>query len=336
MNDFEITKLAENGFFENHQLHAKIEDTHISWIILSKRFAFKVKKPVKLSFLDFSSKMRRKNFCEKEVRLNRRLSSIYIDVLPICNFYNSWYIGFGRGEVKEYAIRMKRLRSSKKMDSMLNVQQVKKEHVISLAKTVALFHRKATIVNVPFEITISRALFNDILTIRRFVHQRIGQTYSKIITQASRWSDQFLKNHALHFQNRISSGFKRDVHGDMHSGNIFLYKKPVIFDCIEFNDSYRQIDVIDEIAFLCMDFEVHGRRDFSNLFLKEYIQHFPCFYTREDKSLFAYFKCYRANVRAKVNAINAQQSHDEQATYQYLQAVKAHLQLLKSYLAVHE
>jgi aminoglycoside phosphotransferase family enzyme len=258
-----------------------------------------------------------------------RLSRIYIDVVPVYDDGNSWNIGGGKGKVKEYAVRMKLLRPDKKMDTMLRQQQVKKENILSLAKTVAAFHKNSTSITAPFDISEARALFNDIGSVRNFIRKQIGETYSALITEAIRWSNAFLRIHASDFQDRVMQGFKRDVHGDLHSGNIFLYKKPVIFDCIEFNDSYRQIDVINETGFFCMDLEANRKKSLSDLFLKEYMRHFPCFRTKEDERLFTYFKCFRANVRAKVNAISAQQAPDSR---KYLLAVQTYLQLMRSYM----
>lgn len=329
MNDSEITTLAKEGYFNGDVLEGTVEETHISWIILTKRFAFKIKKPVKLTFLDFSTKTKRRRFCKREVILNRRLSKIYLDVVPIYNHANSWQIGGHNGVVKDYAVRMKRLSSDKKMDKMLERNQVKKDNILSLAKAVASFHKKADAVTNAFEISDADNLFKDILSVRKFVRGKLGKAYSAIITQAIRWSNNFLRTHYSRLQERIVNGFRRDLHGDLHSGNIFVYKTPVIFDCIEFNDSYRQIDVINEIAFFCMDLEANKKKSFSRLFLAEYRRHFSCFQTKEDERLFVYFKCYRANVRAKVKAISAQQNpHNPE----YLREVKIYLQLMKSYM----
>ena len=101
------------------------------------------------------------------------------------------------------------------------------------------------------------------------------------------------------------AGFTRDVHGDLHSGNIFLYKDPIIFDCIEFNDSFRQIDVLDEIAFLCMELEAFHRYDLSKFFYENYMYHSGMKETTESRLLFNYYKSYRANVRAMINAEEA-------------------------------
>lgn len=334
MNYNEVKSLAEEGYFRASPLRGRIEETHISWIILTKQFAFKIKKPLKFSFLDFSTIAKRKRYCKKEVQLNSRLSDIYLDVVPVTHQNGSWYIGKGKNKIiKDYAVRMKRMRLRRKMDIMFERYEVKEKHIIELAKTVAAFHKTATIIKAPFEISTARALFNDIFILRDYVRKYLGKSYSVLIDQAICWSNEFLGMYASHFQDRISSGFKRDVHGDLHTGNIFLYKNPVIFDCIEFNDSYRQIDVINEIAFFCMDLEFNRQKALSRFFLVEYLRHFSCFQTRTDDLLFIYFKCYRANVRAKVNIISAQQEPDSERTFRKcIRAARTYLSLMRSYM----
>jgi aminoglycoside phosphotransferase family enzyme len=146
------------------------------------------------------------------------------------------------------------------------------------------------------------------------------------------WSDQFLKSHAARLQQRIDRGFIRDVHGDLHSRNIFLYRKPVLFDCIEFNDPMRQIDVLYEIAFLCMDLEAYGQKNLSRYFLTEYKKKFKCFECKEDESLFIYYKCLRANVRAKVNVMSATQADTSEELHFHSEEAKKYLLLMSDYM----
>lgn len=123
------------------------------------------------------------------------------------------------------------------------------------------------------------------------------------------------------------------MHGDLHSGNIFLYRKPVLFDCIEFNDEYRQIDVLYEIAFLCMDIEAFHQKHLVKYFLLEYKKHFQCFETKEDEILFTYFKCLRANIRAKVHAMSAGQADTSDELAFHANETKKYLFLMKDYMA---
>ncbi|HET9487428.1 MAG TPA: hypothetical protein VFO54_08340 [Chryseosolibacter sp.] len=334
MKESQIKALAEGGLYQRKVLHGTLEETHISWIILTSRFAFKIKKPLKFSFLDFSTLARRKKYCARELVLNRRFSNIYLAVVPLRyhGLKRLWYIGKGPGTIIDYAVVMKRMRSSKRMDAVLRSGQLTDSNVLALAKCVGLFHAGAKAVTSPFSLERSRDNFNDIRDIRRFVKRTLPEAYESIVTNAILWSNQFLTQHALRLQERIALGFKRDVHGDLHSGNIFLYRRPVIFDCIEFNDAYRQIDVLDEIAFLCMDLESFGQAKYSALFIKEYSRIFPCFFTPEDINIFNYFKCYRANVRAKVHALATEEEDDPVRYAGHVSAVKKYLQLMKKYI----
>src|SRR5690606_28853599 len=151
MNATEFSSLVKTASFKGEPLLDKTEDTHISWIAFSKEYVFKIKKPVKLSFLDFSSIELRKTFCERELELNRRFSKIYLDVLPIIKEGDEWSISQGDGEIVDYAVLMKRLDSSKRMDIMLGNNKVSGASMKALAKEVADFHLKAEKIHTPFD-----------------------------------------------------------------------------------------------------------------------------------------------------------------------------------------
>src|SRR5690606_16003365 len=212
----------------------------------------------KLSFLDFSTLEQRKYYCERELALNQRFSRIYLDVLPVFKGRSGWLIGEGEGEIVDYAVRMERMLSSKRMDIMLHQNKVKRDDIHALAKEIASFHKKSEVIYKPFEIKKAQSLFNDIEEIQFFVQSEIGEYCAEIISRSVDWSDHFLKTNADYIQDRFDRGCQRDVHGDLHAGNIFLYTQPVLFDCIEFNDEFRQIDLLYEIAFLCMELEAEG------------------------------------------------------------------------------
>ncbi|TKT85084.1 hypothetical protein [Dyadobacter frigoris] len=334
MNDLDIHTLCRTGIFEDQPLDGTLEETHISWVILNKKRAFKVKKPVKLSFLDFSTLSKRKKYCETELRLNQRFSDIYLAVLPIRHPKDVWLIGEGTGKIVDYAVVMRRMMPSKRMDKLLKNGKVSKASTLALAKQVADFHSHAKVISSHFDPDEARGTFNDIKNISTFVKENLGEDFENIISLAIQWSDHFLSTNKSLFEQRIRQGFKRDLHGDLHSGNIFLYKKPVIFDCIEFNNDFRQIDTASEIAFLCMDLEAFGHAELSDIFKAEYLDHFPCIRTAADQELFIYYKCMRANIRAKVHAISAGQSSDGEIRDLHLAAVREYLGLVKSYVGL--
>lgn len=133
-------------------------------------------------------------------------------------------------------------------------------------------------------------------------------------------------------EHRLKAGYFRDCHGDLHSRNIFLLPDPQPFDCIEFNDDYRHIDVLNEIAFLCMDLDAFGRHDLSELFFNSYNNLFPTAETKEDYLLFVYYKSYRSNIRAKVNSLRARSAINEAQQLLALKEAERYLRLMNSYI----
>ncbi len=150
MSENEVKILASGGRYGNHMLQGRIEETHISWVILTKKYAFKIKKPLKLSFLDFSTLRKRKTFCHKELQLNRRFSPIYLNVSPVLRNNGMWMIGQGEGKIVDYAVVMKRLDVTKRMDKFLREKKVRRDHIMSLAKLIASFHSEAAVTKIPF------------------------------------------------------------------------------------------------------------------------------------------------------------------------------------------
>lgn len=332
MSENEIRRLAERGTFLDGRIRGHIEETHISWVILTKKFAFKIKKPLKLSFLDFSTLAKRKKYCFRELQLNQRFSPIYLAVLPVHLEGTSWHIGKGNGKVVEYAVQMKRMMLTKRMDKLLEMKKVNKRDIQSLAANIASFHSGAEVIKTPFNLAKAKRAFNDIRSIMILSSTHLGKEYALVVKKSMEWSNIFLKTHARRIRERIAMGFHRDIHGDLHSGNIFLYRNPVLFDCIEFNDAYRRIDVINEIGFFCMDLEAFGQVRLSQMFQREYHRAFPCFQTAEDQRLFVYYKCYRANVRAKVHALAAIQAHDVDNYQHHVNAWQTYLELIANYI----
>lgn len=333
MKTCEVHDMALNGLFENNTLHGKVEETHISWVILTREYAFKIKKPIKLTFLDFSTLDLRKALCEKEVLLNRRFSDIYLSVQPIQFVNNQWIIGGNEQNVVDYCVVMKRMALNKRMDNQLRRGKVTEEKIRRLAMEIAFFHSDAKKVFTSFDLEKAYDTFNDIETIKDFVMKKARVQFGTIIERSIEWSGKFLEKYEGRMDQRAHHGLKRDVHGDLHSGNIFLYKHPVLFDCIEFNDQYRQIDVLYEVAFLCMDLEAFHQRHLAQIFLAAYEKHFPAFQQPADRDLFVYFKCLRANIRAKVHAMAAYQGEATDEISHHVDETAKYLELMNAYMA---
>jgi aminoglycoside phosphotransferase family enzyme len=327
----EVRQLMAKGIFEGKPIKGVLEETNISWVILGGGHAFKIKKNIKLSFLDYSTLSLRKEYCEKELYLNKRFSPIYLSVQPIIYFEGNWIIGKGQGEIKDYAVCMKRMRSGKRMDILLKKKEVQPNSISLLANQIARFHKSAETIEKVHDHGQAKGIFNDLNSVQEVVVKEFGKKYTHVIPELISSSDRFLDTHSQRLKERTEEGFIRDVHGDLHSGNIFLYKNPILFDCIEFEDGFRQIDILYEIAFLCMDLEFFDRKDLSELFLETYDGILTCFPKTEDEAIFVYYKCLRANIRAKVFLLNSKTEPDPEKKAEDLGKGKKYLDLAVSY-----
>ena len=334
MTKDEIEKLISTGIFPGSSDNIKLVETHISWVLLSNQFVYKIKKPLIYSFLDFSTIEKRKYFCEREVELNRRLTTgIYLDVLPVVSDGERIFISdhaHAGGEIIDYAIRMTRVDSSRQMDVMLMNNQVGESDIVRLAEKIALFHKSAKIIYRK-DVESIRQEFNDLEGEKRNLAGLLTAGAADIVALAVTSSELFIENNRKLLSGRLKAGFYRDVHGDLHSGNIFLLEDPQPFDCLEFNDEYREIDVLNEVAFICMDLDSFGRQDLSDIFIRSYNRYFPVMMTEAEHQLFVYYKAYRSNVRAKVNSLRLRNSNDV-SRLTYVAEARKYLNLMDVYI----
>ncbi len=271
--------------------------THISFVFLTEKYVYKVKKPVNFGFLDFSSLEKRRLNCEKELLLNRRLCpDIYLEVVTI-NKTSTIKIN-GNGETVEYALKMKRLPQDQLMTHLLQEGKVGKKTINGIAKIVAKFHSEA-------QTNSEISEFGELKIVKTNWDENFTQT-TKYINQTLPKADfdfiqakinDFMAKKTRLFKSRIDSDHIRDCHGDLHSGNIFVTDHICIFDAIEFNDRFRYSDVASDVAFLAMDLDYQNRSDLSEYFITQYLT-----YSKDAalKALLPFYKCYRAYVRGKV------------------------------------
>ena len=332
MSPQEVNELYDHGVFPDSTNRKELIETHISWVILTDHYAFKIKKPVKFSFLDFSTPERRAYYCQKELELNLRLApQMYLKVVPV--FLNASYsLGEGNGNTVDSAVMMNRMDTSKEMDLLLIKDQVKRSHIHDIAETITNFHCRTTRITSGYDIRDFQNKFNDITSILHFVRNALGARYVSIIDEAIQVSEAFLQRNKDLMDARFKEGFIRDGHGDLHSKNIFLYKEPVIFDCIEFSDALRQLDVLDEVAFFCMDLDANEKPELSTVFLDKYMELMEMPRDPELLALFTYYKGYRANIRAKVLALNLAQITHKKFKRMKIRELKRYLELMRYYL----
>jgi uncharacterized protein len=335
MTASEIQQLISTKLFPDQPESVEWVETHTAWVLLTQQYAYKIKKPVQFSFLDFSTLEKRHFFCERELMLNRRLAPyIYLKVWPIRQQLDQIFIGIGPGTVIDYCLQMKRMDSTREMDKLLVKNQVTEAEVKEIALELAAFHKKANLIIRPYDEQRLKNDFADILSVASIVEAHGGTATGLALDEAVQYAHRFLTKLLPRLAWRQQNGYVRDVHGDLHSGNIFLLDPPVIFDCIEFSDAFRQIDLLNEIAFLCMDLEHHGKAELSDAFLHTYLAHFPCIHTEEDRQLLLFFKWYRAGIRLKVTCLKLYEGMDAVERAKAIAQIQQYYYLFAKYFEV--
>ena len=334
MKKKEIQQLIESGNLPDRSGSTRLEETHISWVILTDRYAFKIKKPVRYTFVDFSTLRKRRHYCHEELELNSRLApEVYLKVLPITSGMLQGGDPRDQDRVVDYAVQMKKLDQDKEMHRMLARRKVTSKHLDQLASQMARFHRHARIIKNVFDTTGFQEAFDDLLQQMSFIVQSLGVEWEHKIRECSQRSNVFLNAHRNLMNQRIITNKRRDCHGDFNATNIFLYEKPVIVDGIEFNRSLRQIDVLNEIAFLSVDLDFYGDPGLSDYFYRQYMKEWGEEETFFSRKLFLYYKGYRANVLAKIAAIRAKEKGGQELVHdmgKYLRLMEGYSKALAS------
>jgi len=281
--------------------------THISCILLAGDYAYKIKKPVNLGFLDFSSLEARRRFCEEELRLNRRTApGLYLDVIPIGGSATAPLLGAGEPAI-EYALRMRRFPQEALLDRMARRGELAPQTIDALASGLAAFHAR-------IERAGAASAFGSPAHILAQAVQNFDQMLALISAKAdrallARLRDWTLSSHAAlaaEFEARQRAGWVRECHGDLHLGNIVLLDRvPTPFDGIEFSADLRWTDVMNEIAFLMMDLFDHGLARLAWRFLNAYLELSGDY---AGVRVLRFYLVYRALVRAKVSCMRAHQT----------------------------
>jgi aminoglycoside phosphotransferase family enzyme/predicted kinase len=279
----------------------ELVQTHVSYIFLTDRHAYKIKKAVDFGFLNFSTIDRRRFYCNEEVRLNRRLCPDLYEGVVELRETDTGAAFHGNGTILDYAVKMKRLPADRMLDKLVDAGTVTPAVMRKISRIIAEFHRTAPTSPAVAEYgRLERIMFNwqenfeqtmpfEKLTLP--VHER------EFIRS---WVTVFAAEHENIFQKRVDGGFIRECDGDIHLENICLDEDTIqVFDCIEFNERFRCCDTAADIAFLLMDLDYHGRHDLSGDVIDEYISR-----TGDQGSLdlIDFYKIYRAFVRGKVES----------------------------------
>lgn len=280
-------------------------ETHASWVLLGKDTVWKLKKPVDLGFLNFTTPERRQAACSAEIALNRRLApSVYRGVVPVTVDATGHHGFGGTGKVVDYAVEMTRLADAQRADVLVERGELGREHILTLARVLAEFHQR-------METSEHIASFGSPDRVLANIRENFSQTRDTLpgylLPEQARELEArqlgFVANHRELFIERITNGKVRDGHGDLRLEHIYLQPEPTIIDCIEFNERFRYGDVCSDIAFLTMDLARAGRVDLSEQLMAAYAT------AADDFDLYRlvdFYEGYRAFVRGKVASLLAE------------------------------
>lgn len=301
-----IKSLLDPKAYPEATAKVRLVETHVSFIFLTDRFVYKVKKPVNYGFLDFTTLDRRRFYCEEEVRLNRRLCpDIYLGVVELRGSESAASFA-GDGKVVDYAVKMKRLPEERMLATLLARGEAGAAEMVAIARVVAEFHGKAARgpqIDACGSSSVLRGNWEENF---RQAAPFVGVTLTAAQLAALRfWAERFLEQNGELFRARVAGGFVRECDGDLHSGNICLDDGVCIFDCIEFNDRFRFIDTAADLAFLLMDLEYAGRPDLAAILFREYL---AATGDREMEGVLRFYKVHRAFVRGKVKSFRLREA----------------------------
>jgi aminoglycoside phosphotransferase family enzyme len=320
-----IEGLSDAACYPHPVQAVQVRQTHISVVFLAGPYVYKVKKPVDLGFLDFTTLEKRRHFCQEEVRLNRRLApAVYLGVVPVMRSATGLQIGEpgcvstgSSGEPVEWAVKMERLPDEATLRQRLERGELEPALLMALADRIAGFHAQA-------ERGPRIASFGRFDVVARNAREnfeqaepQIGVTLSRTVFDRLRaLTEETLARLRPLIEARAERGVPCDTHGDLHLDHVYHFpdRQPpanlVILDCIEFNERFRYADPVADVAFLAMDLEFHGRRDLAAVFAEAY---FRAARDEEGGALLPFYRAYRAAVRGKVEGFELAEKEIPQA-----------------------
>jgi aminoglycoside phosphotransferase family enzyme/predicted kinase len=322
-----IEQMMQPDFYP-HPVQPPIQlmQTHASYVLLTGEYVYKLKKPVNYGFLDYSTLEKRHHFCQEELRLNQRgAASLYLAVVPLVQIGNRYCLGRTEvGQIVEYAVQMRQFPQSALFSHQFATGQLSPGQIQRLASVVATFHQTA-------ETNDYIRSFGEIRQIRQAIDENYQQTLAYLggpqtqqqFDETKAYTDRFFARQPDLFLQRMQQDRIRACHGDLHLGNICEWQSQLfLFDCIEFNESFRFVDVMYDVAFVVMDLLAGSRADLSTLFLNHYVERTGDW---EGLTVLTLYVSRQSYVRAKVTSFllddptvsdeDKQQAFDQAAKY---------------------
>jgi aminoglycoside phosphotransferase family enzyme len=322
-----LAYLAQPAAYSDRPRSVERIETHMAWVFLTDRHAFKLKKPVRYEFLDFSTIEARRLDCEREIELNRRLAAdVYLGLVPLSvDAAGAMELG-GAGEIIDWLVKMRRLPRERMLDWQLEHASPAADELRPAALLLAEFYRDAE----PLEVAPQAYLQQLENAVRENMQALSLPTYglpADMIGQTTDRQLQFLDRHAELVRERARNRHIVEGHGDLRPEHICLVDPPVVIDCLEFKREFRVVDPVDEFAFLTLECQVLGQTWVGELFLRTYSE------LADDHPatrLFEFYKSQRALLRAKLAAWHLRDSEGGDAG-KWLPRARQYLALASDY-----
>lgn len=329
-----LNALQDPALYDHPVSDFTLMETHISWVLLTGDFVYKIKKPVNFGFLDFSTLEQRAHYCAEEVRLNQRLApDLYLGVVAIRGDENAPSLR-GDGPIIEYMVKTRQFRQQDLLGNLQRAGELTTAHIDSLAVTLADFHQH-----------VDQAPPDTAWGEPDQVHAPVSQNYEQIrpllqdpadlaqLEQLEHWAHTTFQRLIPQLEQRKADGLIRECHGDIYLDNVTIIDGQVtLFDCIEFNDAFRWIDVMSDVAFMAMDLEDRGLPGLSQRFVNTWLEHTGDY---TGLAVLNYYKAHRAMVRAKVALLRLGQANvSQQEREQVLARYHGYVSLAESYTRI--
>ena len=303
---FRPDDLMSAAAFDHPVADLEVLETNTSWIILTGRYAYKIKRAVAFDFLDMTTLARRRFLCEEELRLNRRLApDLYIDVVAITRGERGLAIG-GSAQIVEYAVRMRQFDRSQELSALLDRGDVSAAQIDAFALRLARFHAAAAPSADCIDFTNTEHMRGAVLGNAAVLLAHVDSDLDiPELRPLIDWTRDYLDGSMRWFRQREQDGCIRECHGDLHARNIVRWRGELVaFDCLEFDPKLRWIDVMNDVAFLFMDLAARGRMDLAFVFLNSHVASTGDY---DGIRLLPFYAVHRALVRAMVDALAAEQ-----------------------------
>ncbi len=296
--------LSDPASYPHHPDSVRLIQTHASFVFLAPPYVYKIKKAVDFGFLDFSTLERRRYFCEREITLNRRLTQdVYLEVLPISEASGTFHFG-ENGKTVEFAVKMRLLAKDGFLDRRLERGEVTVRDLDRIVAMLTNFYAQQDPGKEIAERGLPGAVRESTDGNFRQTEEFVGSALSPAAYDAIRYyTERFYERHGALFEERVRQGRILDCHGDLHLEHIHLGPQTLnIYDCIEFNDNFRYVDVANDVAFLAMDLDFRRRPDLSRCLVERIAERLE---DARMSHLMDFYKCYRAYVRGKVECLHS-------------------------------